>query len=297
MNILTSKKPNRPEGHDPLPTSTDTTAPTDPFNESVPMHAIPFTRPVPRTSPTPTHRRNLHRLAAAAAAVVCVSVVGIAPTASAAKRPPPTKPTLKAVPNRACAPLGARAPGTSLDCVNVGSKTLWEPKGSKLDPYRPGETFEWTQSTNGNEAGADTATKRIVVRDYLPDATSWVNNFTDNQPQDIYTAASGAPLRGVRVDYTLVHATDPSSRNLGSLSSFWLGDDADAGCCNEGLLQWGIPPDVSLDAYSSLDDGTTRTGVMLFARTNAQLGTKPLMRLSWDDIRTAKRSYIYFAMS
>lgn len=264
------------------------------------------TNPVPRnfrlTKPTlhaallRAFRFNFGLLAGVGAVVLSVSALGAAP-AMAAKRPPPRKRILKVAAGNACAPLGARAPGTSFDCVSVGAKTQWQPKGSKLDPYRPGEVFEWTQSTNKNAPGADIATKRIVVKEYLPDATSWVNSFPENTPEDIFAAAGGAPLRGVRVDYTLVTATDASSRNLGSLSWFWLGNDADAGCCNEGLLKWGDRPNGNIDPYSSLDDGTTQTGLMLFARTDAQLGPKPLMRLGWDDIRNNQDSYVYFAMS
>ena len=204
---------------------------------------------------------------------------------------------VKPVAGTACSPGGARAPGsTSLDCVRVGSKLVWEPKGSKLNPFRFGEVFEWTQAI-GKETNADSSTRRIIVRGYLADASAWVNNYPDNHPQDIFDAANGVTIRGVQVDYTLVNATNGSQRDLGSLSEFWLGDDRDAGCCGSGLLKWADPPAEGFDPQTSLDDGTTQTGVLLFARTDVQIGTKPLMRLGWSDVRTGSYSYVYFAMT
>lgn len=195
-----------------------------------------------------------------------------------------------------CSPLGAHAAGTSLDCVKNGSKLQWQPKGSKLNPFKIGETFEWTQSSNMNNPGALISTRRISVVEYLPDASGWVSGHTEDRQEDIFAAANGVAVRGVKVNYTLVSATDESSRNLGSLTTFWLGDDRDAGCCTDGVINWGGTPKDAVDAYLRLDDGASRTGIMVFARRDEQLGAKPLMRLAWMDVRTANQSYVYFAM-
>ena len=91
--------------------------------------------------------------------------------------------------------------------------------------------------------------------------------------------------------------TDDGTRNLGSLSELWLGTDKDAGCCTQGTLQWGTRPDGFIDAYTNLPDGTTTTGVLLFARTDAQIAAEPLMRLAWNDVTTNKQTYIWFAFA
>jgi hypothetical protein len=213
-------------------------------------------------------------------------------SADAAKKPVTTKP--RAVAGGSCSPLGAHAAGTSLDCVKVGTKLQWQPKGSKANPYLVGETFEWTQSSNRRNAGALISTRRMTVVEYLPDASSWVSSWPDNQPEDIFDAAKGVAVRGVRLTYTLVSATDASSRNLGSLSTLWLGDDRDAGCCNQGLLNWGGPPPDAIDAYTRLDDGTSLTGVAVFARTNEQLTGRILLRLAWLDADTGANRMVYF---
>lgn len=182
-------------------------------------------------------------------------------------------------------------------CVSVGSRLQWQPKGSKLNPFRVGETFEWTQSSNGTNPGALMSTRRLSVVEYLPDASAWVSDHTSNRQEDIFAKANGRSVRGVKVTYTLVSATDASSRALGSLTTFWLGDDRDAGCCTDGVINWTGTPDDAVDAYVSLDDGASRTGIMVFARTNEQLGAKPLMRLAWNDVRTTRQSYVFFALA
>ena len=53
----------------------------------------------------------------------------------------------------------------------------------------------------------------------------------------------------------------------------------------------------SFDAYTNLPDGTTTTGVLLFARTDAQIAAEPLMRLAWNDVTTNKQTYIWFAFA
>ena len=225
-------------------------------------------------------RRRLRALGLFAAFSVAGSLVTPIVADAATKKAKPKGPSA----GQACSPIGAHAPGTSLDCVAVGSKKQWQPKGTKLNPYRIGETFEWTQSSNGRNPGALISTRRITVVGYLPDASEWVSQWTDNQPQDIFDQARGAQVRGVRATFTLVSATDASSRNLGSLSTLWLGDDRDAGCCTQGALSWSRPPAEGLDPFTRLEDGASLTGVVVFARTNEQIGKRPLMRLAWIDV-------------
>jgi hypothetical protein len=207
--------------------------------------------------------------------------------------------TKKTVPPRAgaaCTKLGTRAPGTTLDCVAVGTKKQWQPKGSKLNPFLPGEAFEWTQSSNGTAPGALVSARRIVVTGYLADASQWVSSFPDNQPDDIFKQIpDGSGVRGVQATVTMVSATDASSSRLGSLTTFWLGDDKAAGCCTEGLLEWGIRPDAAIVANFDIAPGTSVTGTMLFNVTDAAVGKRPLMRLAWLDQRTTRNSFVYFA--
>jgi len=207
--------------------------------------------------------------------------------------------TKKTVPPRAgaaCATLGTRAPGTNLDCVAVGTKKQWQPKGSKLNPFLPGEPFEWTQSSNGTAPGALVSTRRIVVTGYLPDASQWVSSFPDNQPDDIFKQIpDGSEVRGVQATVTMVSATDASSSRLGSLTTFWLGDDKAAGCCTQGLLEWGIRPSTAIVANFDIQPGVSVTGTMLFNVSDATIGKRPLMRLAWLDQRTTRNSFVYFA--
>ena len=226
-----------------------------------------------------------------AATLTVFALTGSVTGAAAKTAKPKAK---KPVAGQACSPIGAHAAGTNLDCVAVGSKKQWQPKGSKLNPYRLGETFTWTQSSNGSNPGALISTRRLVVSEFLLDASGWVSGWSDNQPDDIFTAANGVQVRGVRATYTLVSATDASSRNLGSLTTMWLGDDRDAGCCTQGLLQWGFPPSEAIDAYTRLEDGQSVTGMMLFAQTTEKLGKRPLMRLAWLDVTSQKNQSVFF---
>ena len=237
---------------------------------------------------------SLARLAALAAVMLALSTVaGSAADAATKKKntPKPKGPVAGAV----CSPLGARAASLNLDCVKVGTKLQWQPRGTKVNPFRVGDTFAWAQSSNQRNPGALISARTITVTEYLPDASGWVSQWADSQPKDIFDAAKGLAVRGVRVSYTLVDATDESSRNFGSLTTLWLGDDRDAGCCTQGILQWGSnPPAEAIDAYTRLSNGQSRNGVIVFARTDEALGSRPLLRLSWSNADTGKNSAVYF---
>lgn len=222
--------------------------------------------------------------------LAAVPAVGGSPAGAATKKTVPPRA------GAACATLGTRAPGTNLDCVAVGTKKQWQPKGSKPNPLLPGEPFEWTQSSNGTAPGALVSTRRIVVTGYLADASQWVSSFPDNQPDDIFRQIpDGSEVRGVQATVTMVSATDASSSRLGSLTTFWLGDDKTAGCCTQGLLEWGIRPSTAIVANFDIQPGVSVTGTMLFNVNDASIGKRPLMRLSWLDQRTTRQSYVYFA--
>ncbi len=244
-----------------------------------------------RTSPAT--RRSLVRVAALVAAMLACSTLAVEQADAAAKKTT-TKPR-GPVAGGVCSPLGTRAPGVSLDCVKVGSKLQWQPRGTKVNPFRVGDTFSWTQSSNQRNPGALVSARTITVTEYLPDASGWVSQWADNQPKDIFDAANGLSVRGVRVNYTLVDATDESSRNFGSLTTLWLGDDRNAGCCTQGTLQWGSnPPGEAIDAFTRLANGQSRAGVIVFARADEVLGPRPLLRLSWTNADTGNNSAVYF---
>ena len=231
-----------------------------------------------------------------AASITLLSFANVDRASAAKKVTSRTKSKAPAV-GVACTAAGARAAGTALDCVRVGSKLQWQPKGSKANPFDLGESVDWTQSSNMNRTGALVSARSMSVIEYLPDASQWVSSHTADRQEDIFAKANGVSVRGVKVNYTLLSATDASSRNLGSLTSFWIGDDRDAGCCTDGSLTWGKTPADAVDASLSLSDGESRTGIMVFARTDEQLGTKPLMRMAWLDARTGNQSYVYFALT
>ncbi len=239
-------------------------------------------------------RRPLARLSALAAVILALSTLaGSAADAATKKKntPKPKGPVAGGV----CSPLGARVASLNLDCVKAGTKLQWQPRGAKVNPFRVGDTFAWTQSSNQRNPGALISTRTITVSEYLPDASGWVSQWADNQPRDIFDAAKGVTVRGVRVNYTLVDASDESSRNFGSLTTLWLGDDRDAGCCAQGILQWGAnPPAEAIDAYTRLPNGQSRNGVIVFARPDEALASRPLLRLSWNNADTGNNSAAYF---
>jgi hypothetical protein len=240
---------------------------------------------------------NAHRSRAHFATLVGVMLVvsGLSGKADAAPKKKTSSKSNAPVAGAACSTLAARAAGLNLDCVKVGTKLQWQPRGTKVNPFRVGETFAWTQSSNQRKPGALISARTITVTEYLPDASVWVSQWADSQPKDIFDAAKGLAVRGVRVIYTLVNATDASSRNFGSLTTVWLGDDRDAGCCSQGSLQWGSnPPAEAIDAYTSLSDGQSRNGVIVFARSDETLGPRPLLRLSWNNADTGNNSAVYF---
>ncbi len=240
-------------------------------------------------------RGALAVVGAAATVTFALCSVASSPVDAASKKKTTTIKPRGPVAGGVCSPLGSRAPGAALDCIKVGTKLQWQPRGVKLNPFRVGDTFAWTQSSNQRNPGALISSRTITVTEYLPDASGWVSQWADNQPNDIFDAAKGVSVRGVRVNYTLVDATDASSRNLGSLTTLWLGDDREAGCCTQGILQWGSnTPAEAIDAYTSLADGQSRSGVVVFARPDEALGPRPLLRLSWNDAATGRISAVFF---
>lgn len=252
-----------------------------------------------RSSQTPssvTHTSPARLAALAAIALILVTLIGTSAEAATKKKSPTTK-ARGPVAGGTCTPLGGRAPGSALDCVKVGSKLQWQPRGSKVNPFRVGDSFFRTQSSNKRNAGALISARTITVTEYLPDASGWVSQWADAQPNDIFDAAKGTAVRGVRVNYTLVDATDESSRSFGSLTTLWLGEDREAGCCTQGILQWGAnPPAEAIDAYTRLVDGQSKSGVIVFARPDEALGARPLLRLSWNNADTGANSAVYFEL-
>jgi hypothetical protein len=239
-------------------------------------------------------RRSVLRLVAVAGAILAAS--SMAPTvADAATKKKSTPKPKGPVAGGSCSPLEARAASLNLDCVKVGTKLQWQPRGTKVNPFRMGDTFGWTQSSNQRNPGALISARTITVTEYLPDASGWVSQWADSQPKDIFDAAKGVTVRGVRVNYTLVDATDESSRNFGSLTTLWLGDDRDAGCCTQGILQWGAnPPAEAIDAFTRLPNGQSKSGTVVFARPDEALGPRPLLRLSWNNANSGNISAVYF---
>lgn len=239
-------------------------------------------------------RRSLARLSALVALMLTTSTLAGSAADAATKKKNTSKPK-GPVAGGVCSPLGARAASLNLDCVKVSKKLQWQPRGTKVNPFRVGHTFAWTQSSNQRNPGALISARTITVTEYLPDASDWVSQWADSQPKDIFDAAKGVTVRGVRVNYTLVDATDESSRNFGSLTTLWLGDDRDAGCCTQGILQWGAnPPAEAIDAFTRLPNGQSRNGVIVFARPDEALGPRPLLRLSWSNADTGKITAVYF---
>jgi hypothetical protein len=239
------------------------------------------------------HHRTLYGLPHSSATTVAACLLGCAvlmviPVNSTAVAATKTKPSAGA----ACPTAGRRAPGTNLDCIKVGTKRQWQPRGSKLNPVPPNEPYEWTNLGTTKPIGA---TRRLVITGYSADASEWVSSFADFNPDAVFDAAKGKLVRSVNVTYTVVSAENDASRTIGAGNSFWLGDERLAGCCTDGLLRFGQPVPETLVPETALSDGASASLTMLFAATNEELGRRPLMRISWKS-EANKQTYAYFAV-
>jgi hypothetical protein len=202
-----------------------------------------------------------------------------------------------AVAGGACDIVGYRAEATNLDCVLVGGKNQWQPRGSKLNPYMKGETFTFTAATESDLSKADFVTRSITVNGYLPDAAAWVLSHPNINASQVIDAANGKPVRGVSMKVTVEKLRPENMSNIGSLTDYWLGDEGAAGCCESNGLIWGQPPSDALDFAVRLAQGETRQGNMVFPATNAELGSRPIMRIGWNNPVGNQLTYVYFSVN
>lgn len=93
----------------------------------------------------PTVTRRILRATAAALTVATAGLLagGVPADAAVKKKATTTKAPKGPVANAACSPLGQTArtaAGARFDCVHVGAKLQWQPRGSRLNPLGWGET-------------------------------------------------------------------------------------------------------------------------------------------------------------
>jgi hypothetical protein len=91
-----------------------------------------------------------------------------------------------------CETLGAHAEGTALDCVTTPTGQTWRTKGTRLNPYRIGETATIQRYVGAAWVNSYT----IKVTEGNPDATSEVTIVPTNKPRPI-PAGSRATSAGV----------------------------------------------------------------------------------------------------
>jgi hypothetical protein len=225
-------------------------------------------------------------------------------TASPPANPGPANPStpgpvsnVAAVIGGPCPTIGAHAPGTNLDCVSVGGQKQWQPKGSKLNPYLQGETFTFTAATGPDLTKDDFVTRSITVTGYLPNASTWVLSHPDTNASQIIDGAKGKPVRGVSMKVTIEKLRPENMSFLGAVTDYWLGDEGPAGCCESNALIWGQPPADALDNAVRIQQGETRQGNMVFPATDAELGSRPMMRIGWNNPDGNKLTYVYFAVN
>lgn len=83
--------------------------------------------------------------AVACGLLVAVAFAGVSPASAATKK----KVVKKPVGPRAggvCTVLNQNAPGTSLDCVRVGNALQWQPRGTKINPFRIGDVGSFSDA-------------------------------------------------------------------------------------------------------------------------------------------------------
>ncbi len=72
---------------------------------------------------------------------------------------------------KVCTKVGARAPGTSLDCVKVGKALQWQRRGSKLNPFHLNEVGEYTAYEGNRYRLKVTGIATLTVEDIKPGGT------------------------------------------------------------------------------------------------------------------------------
>lgn len=105
--------------------------------------------------------------------VVSIAASSVVMNAASAATPTPAE-------GIACETLGAHADGTSLDCVTTPGGQTWRIKGTRLNPYRIGETAtidryvgtKWIPSYTVKVTGGNPdATADVTLKKYTPPAT------------------------------------------------------------------------------------------------------------------------------
>jgi hypothetical protein len=115
------------------------------------------------------HARRTYVSALAALSLLAISGSGMAQAADAP------------VVGGACETLGARAEGTSLDCVTTGTTQTWQLKGTRPNPYRIGETAQL---------------QRYVGAKYIPGYTLKLTAGNPDASADV-TVSAGAIKKNV----------------------------------------------------------------------------------------------------
>ena len=110
-----------------------------------------------------------------------------------------------------CETLGAHAEGTALDCVTTPTGQTWRTKGTRLNPYRIGETATIQRFVGAAWVNSYT----IKVTEGNPDATSEVTIVPTVKPRPI-PAGSRATSAGVVITLLGPKAKPAPSAGLNS---------------------------------------------------------------------------------
>jgi hypothetical protein len=157
-------------------------------------------------STTPKQAKATFRRIAALAAVSVAGTIVTGTAHAQADTPTPAE-------GVACETLGAHAPGTALDCVTTPAGQTWRTKGTRLNPYRIGET-----ATIDRYVGASwVPSYTIKVTGGNPDATADVTFAPAKKPLAIPTG-SRATSAGVVI--TLLGPKAKPAPSAGLDSSF-----------------------------------------------------------------------------
>ncbi len=228
----------------------------------------------------PTLRsRSYIALVAATAAAVSSTVFGGTPANAA---PAPSE-------GAVCETLGAHAEGTSLDCVTTPSGQTWRTKGTRLNPFRVGETATisryvgaaWKQSytvrvTGGNpDATADVTIsqraidKGIVPAGYRPVSAGVVITLLGTKP---------APSAGLQSDFI------DAANKAYPLYAFKRGE---VDCSSAGIKQVN-------EAKLTQNNGTITGNVCTFVAATSVNSTL-LMRIAPRSIKKGEPRETWFA--
>lgn len=211
-----------------------------------------------------------------AMAVIATLMVHVAAEAAAKKKTktPATKAAAKTAPaaGKVCTPAGAQAAGTNLDCVAVGKALQWQPRGTRVNPYRLNDVADYT-AYQGDKY-------RLKITGSAPRPPAEIGAPADGRPP---IPTGSAPLQiGAELTYLGANpAGDPPAR----LTTIEVVDAANAKYGLYGdkeCTQYGSTLATTIGLRSLVKDTPATEGFCVIVPT-ASVGPNLLIHFYWID--------------